>query len=92
MGHTVKAPAVGPVEAALLAQLAPAVTATVHWLPGGGALRALEAGSGPTMVLRHGRGGERLARSLGLGPADAPGRRWASGCAPWITSCMPVRA
>ncbi|WP_426736428.1 alpha/beta fold hydrolase [Myxococcus faecalis] len=52
-----QAPSAGPVEAGLLAQLAPAVTATVHWLPGGGALRVLEGGQGPTVVLLHGRGG-----------------------------------
>ncbi|RKH50819.1 alpha/beta fold hydrolase [Corallococcus llansteffanensis] len=59
----------GPVEAGLLAQLAPAVVPQVHWLPGGGAVRILEggsggsggsadsgAGSGPTVVWLHGRG------------------------------------
>ncbi|WP_426754142.1 alpha/beta fold hydrolase [Myxococcus sp. Y35] len=77
-----KAPAVGPVEAALLAQLAPAVTATVHWLPGGGALRVLEAGAGPTVVLLHGRGGAAsswfayltaLARTHRVLAVDLPG-------------------
>ncbi|WP_044889660.1 alpha/beta fold hydrolase [Myxococcus hansupus] len=77
-----KAPAVGPVEAALLAQLAPAVSATVHWLPGGGALRVLEAGTGPTVVLLHGRGGAAsqwfayltaLARSHRVLAVDLPG-------------------
>lgn len=46
----------GPVEAQLLAQLAPAVESRVHWLPSGGALRVLEGGQGPTVVLLHGRG------------------------------------
>jgi pimeloyl-ACP methyl ester carboxylesterase len=44
------------VEAELLGQLAPAVTSQVHWLPGGGALRVLEGGTGPAVVLLHGRG------------------------------------
>ncbi|QDE99387.1 alpha/beta fold hydrolase [Myxococcus xanthus] len=77
-----KAPSVGPVEAALLAQLAPAVVATVHWLPGGGALRVLEAGAGPTVVLLHGRGGAAsqwftyltvLARGHRVLAVDLPG-------------------
>ena len=77
-----KAPSVGPVEAALLAQLAPAVSATVHWLPSGGALRVLEAGTGPTVVLLHGRGGAAsqwftylttLARGHRVLAVDLPG-------------------
>ncbi|AEI69042.1 alpha/beta fold hydrolase [Corallococcus macrosporus] len=77
-----KAPAVGPVEAALLAQLAPAVVAKVHWLPDGGALRVLEAGAGPTVVLLHGRGGAAsqwftyltvLARGHRVLAVDLPG-------------------
>jgi pimeloyl-ACP methyl ester carboxylesterase len=77
-----KAPAVGPVEAGLLGQLAPAVTATVRWLPGGGALRVLEGGQGPTVVLLHGRGGAAstwfvyltaLARGHRVLAVDLPG-------------------
>jgi pimeloyl-ACP methyl ester carboxylesterase len=77
-----KAPAVGGVEAGFLAQLAPAVTATVHWLPGGGALRVLEGGQGPTVVLLHGRGGAAstwfayltaLARGHRVLAVDLPG-------------------
>ncbi|RKH34244.1 alpha/beta fold hydrolase [Corallococcus sp. CA031C] len=57
-------PPVGPVETALLAQLAPAVLPQVHWLPGGGAVRILEGGppadapEAPrsTVVWLHGRG------------------------------------
>ena len=53
-------PPVGPVEAGLLAQLAPAVVPQVHWLPGGGAVRSLEGGppegSRSTVVWLHGRG------------------------------------
>jgi pimeloyl-ACP methyl ester carboxylesterase len=77
-----KAPAVGGVEAGLLSQLAPAVTATVHWLPGGGALRVLEGGQGPAVVLLHGRGGAAstwfayltaLARGHRVLAVDLPG-------------------
>ncbi|MCP3144132.1 alpha/beta fold hydrolase [Pyxidicoccus xibeiensis] len=77
-----KAPAVGPVEAGLLGQLAPAVTATVRWLPSGGALRVLEGGQGPTVVLLHGRGGAAstwfvyltaLARGHRVLAVDLPG-------------------
>ncbi|XXF76522.1 alpha/beta fold hydrolase [Myxococcaceae bacterium GXIMD 01537] len=46
----------GPVEKGLLEQLAPTVESRVHWLPSGGALRALEGGQGPAVVLLHGRG------------------------------------
>lgn len=77
-----RAPSAGPVEARLLAQLTPAVTATVHWLPGGGALRVLEGGRGPTVVLLHGRGGAAstwfayltaLARGHRVLAVDLPG-------------------
>ncbi|MBJ6759254.1 alpha/beta fold hydrolase [Myxococcaceae bacterium JPH2] len=51
-----RTPPVGPIEAGLLAQLAPALTPRVHWLPGGGALRVLEGGEGPPVVFLHGRG------------------------------------
>lgn len=82
MKAPVKAPAVGGVEAGLLGQLAPAVTATVRWLPGGGALRVLEGGKGRTVVLLHGRGGAAstwfvyltaLARGHRVLAVDLPG-------------------
>ncbi|MCP3103294.1 alpha/beta fold hydrolase [Myxococcus sp. K15C18031901] len=77
-----RAPSAGPVEAALLGQLAPAVRATVHWVPGGGALRVLEGGQGPAVVLLHGRGGAAsswfvyltaLARGHRVLAVDLPG-------------------
>lgn len=46
----------GPLEAYILGQLAPAVKAHTHWLTSGGALRVLEGGEGPPVVLLHGRG------------------------------------
>ncbi len=46
----------GPVEAALLAELAPGMAARECPFPGGGALRLLEGGAGPPLVLLHGRG------------------------------------
>ncbi|HEX8821913.1 MAG TPA: alpha/beta hydrolase [Archangium sp.] len=46
----------GPVEAELLGELAPAVVARMCPLAGGGALRVLEGGEGPPVVLLHGRG------------------------------------
>ena len=46
----------GPVEAELLGELAPAVVPLMYPLAGGGALRVLEGGEGPPMVLLHGRG------------------------------------
>jgi pimeloyl-ACP methyl ester carboxylesterase len=54
-------PPMGPVEAGLLAQLAPAVVPQVHWLPqSGGAVRILEGGppegARSTVVFLHGRG------------------------------------
>lgn len=77
-----KSPTAGPVEAGLLAQLSPMVKATVHWVPGGGALRVLEGGQGPTVVLLHGRGGAAstwfayltaLARGHRVLAVDLPG-------------------
>jgi len=77
-----KAPAVGAVEADLLGQLTPVVTATVRWLPSGGALRVLEGGQGPTVVLLHGRSGAAstwfvyltaLARGHRVLAVDLPG-------------------
>jgi len=49
-------PVMGPFEAHLLGQLAPQVEPFMHWLPSGGTLRALEGGTGRTVVLLHGRG------------------------------------
>ncbi|EAU62990.1 alpha/beta fold hydrolase, partial [Stigmatella aurantiaca] len=46
----------GPIESHLLGQLAPMVASRSHWLPGGGSIRVLEGGSGPPVVLLHGRG------------------------------------
>lgn len=46
----------GPLEAYILGQLAPLVQARTHWLKSGGALRVLEGGEGPPVVLLHGRG------------------------------------
>ncbi|MDC0709678.1 alpha/beta fold hydrolase [Stigmatella sp. ncwal1] len=46
----------GPIESHLLGQLAPMVESRSHWLPGGGSIRVLEGGSGPPVVLLHGRG------------------------------------
>ena len=46
----------GPVEAQLLGERAPGFTARTHPVPGGGALRVLEGGEGPPVVLLHGRG------------------------------------
>ncbi|SET26970.1 alpha/beta fold hydrolase [Stigmatella erecta] len=46
----------GPIESHLLGQLAPVVEPRAHWLPGGGSVRVLEGGSGPPVVLLHGRG------------------------------------
>lgn len=46
----------GPVEAELLGELAPGMTSRVYPLRGGGALRLLEGGAGPAVVLLHGRG------------------------------------
>ncbi len=46
----------GPVEAELLGELAPAVVPRMYPLAGGGALRVLEGGEGPPVVLLHGRG------------------------------------
>ncbi len=50
------APVPGPVEAYIVAQLAPQVESRAHRLPSGGTLRTLEGGEGPTVVLLHGRG------------------------------------
>ncbi|MBN1206511.1 MAG: alpha/beta fold hydrolase [Myxococcaceae bacterium] len=49
-------PVPGPVEAYIVAQLAPQVEARAHRLPRGGTIRTLEGGEGPTVVLLHGRG------------------------------------
>ncbi|MCE9667498.1 alpha/beta fold hydrolase [Myxococcus stipitatus] len=77
-----QSPSVGPVERGLLGQLAPAVRATVHWVPGGGAVRVLEGGQGPAVVLLHGRGGAAsswfvyltaLARGRRVLAVDLPG-------------------
>jgi pimeloyl-ACP methyl ester carboxylesterase len=46
----------GPVEAELLGELAPTVVPRMYPLAGGGALRVLEGGKGPPVVLLHGRG------------------------------------
>lgn len=46
----------GPVEAHILRQLAPLVQSSSHRLASGGALRVLEGGEGPPVVLLHGRG------------------------------------
>ena len=46
----------GPVEVALLAELAPGMRARECPFPGGGTLRLLEGGAGPPLVLLHGRG------------------------------------
>ncbi|QSQ13629.1 alpha/beta fold hydrolase [Myxococcus landrumensis] len=76
------APSAGPEESSLLAQLSPAVKAAVHWIPDGGALRVLEGGHGPTVLLLHGRGGAAstwfayltaLARTHRVLAVDLPG-------------------
>lgn len=46
----------GVVEAQLLSERASGFTARMYPLPGGGALRVLEGGEGPPVVLLHGRG------------------------------------
>jgi len=46
----------GPREAEMLGELAPAVVPRMYPLAGGGALRVLEGGEGPPVVLLHGRG------------------------------------
>ncbi|WP_342375643.1 alpha/beta fold hydrolase [Myxococcus stipitatus] len=77
-----KAPSAGPEESSLLAQLAPAVKPAVHWLPSGGALRVLEGGQGPAVLLLHGRGAAAstwfayltaLARTHRVLAVDLPG-------------------
>ncbi|WP_338864293.1 alpha/beta fold hydrolase [Myxococcus stipitatus] len=77
-----KSPSAGPEESSLLAQLAPSVKAAVHWLPGGGVVRVLEGGRGPTVLLLHGRGGAAstwfaylttLARTHRVLAVDLPG-------------------
>jgi len=62
----------GPIERRLLAELSPAFTA--HHVDAGGArLRYLEGGSGPTVVLVHGRG---QAATMWLPYLPALAQRW----------------
>lgn len=72
----------GPVEAGLLGELAPRMTSRVCPLRGGGALRLLEGGEGPAVVLLHGRGNAasmwfpllpELAREHRVLAVDLPG-------------------
>lgn len=72
----------GPVEVGLLGELAPGVNSRVCPLRGGGALRLLEGGAGPTVVLLHGRGNAasmwfpllpELAREHRVLAVDLPG-------------------
>jgi pimeloyl-ACP methyl ester carboxylesterase len=72
----------GPVEAELLGELAPGMSARVCPLRGGGALRLLEGGEGPAVVLLHGRGNaasmwfpllSELAREHRVLAVDLPG-------------------
>jgi len=71
----------GPIEASILADLAPLFT-TRHVSVGAGALRVLEGGSGPPLVLLHGRGNaatgwfpllRALARNRRVIAVDLPG-------------------
>lgn len=74
-------PAPGPIEAAILADLAPAFTVR-HAPLASGSLRVLEGGSGPPLVLLHGRGSactswfpllRALARNRRVIALDLPG-------------------
>lgn len=80
-GMPLPPPPPGPVEAAILAELAPTFRVR-HVETARGALRVLDGGEGPPLVLLHGRGGAatswfpllpRLARGRRVLAVDLPG-------------------